>query len=272
MDTKKRPDPVRTMYDMTWPEVEELAGKTRVVIVPVGSFEQHGTHLPMATDTLQAIEMARDAAALLEEQGFPVAVGPFIPFGVNPGAMSFPGSVSVSPDTLKTLLVEVGVSLKAHGFTDVALLMGHDENLPAMTVAAQILVHDHGMRAATLNWLPYLKLHEKKVLDLPGADGHGGAGETARMMARFPEMVQMDVARGYVPPAGPKGEEVPFSGPPLLGGGVYSPARDLPGFEPPEHPGIVGDPQRAYAEAGEKAFAITAWWVAEIIKREFGAG
>ncbi|HHY94911.1 MAG TPA: creatininase family protein [Firmicutes bacterium] len=259
----------KTMYEMTWAEVEELRQKTKTVIVSVGSFEQHGTHLPMAADTLQALEIAKDAADILAEQGMVVAVGPAIPFGVNPGAMPFPGSVSLRPDTLKTLIVEVGLSLKAHGFSNVVLLMGHDENIPAMMVAAQELVHEHGMRVMCLNWLPYLKLHEKKVLDLKGADGHGGAGETARMLARFPELVSLDVARAYTPPPAPPRPELPYAGPPLLGGGVYDPAKDLPGFAPPAHPGIVGDPRLANAEAGEKAYRVTAEWVAEVIKREF---
>ncbi len=260
----------KLMEEMTWLEVQELQKKTNTVIVSVGSYEQHGTHLPLASDTLQALEIAKDAVKLLAEQDITVAVGPAIPFGVNPGAMPYPGSITLKPDTLKTLLVEVCTSLKTHGFTNIALVMGHDENLPAMTVAAQELVHDHGMCVATLNWLPYLKLHEKQVLDLKNADGHGGAGETARMLARFPELVDLASSRGYLPEKTLSAkEELPYAGPPLLGGGVYNPAKDLPGFAPPEHPGIVGEPKMANAEAGEKAYEVTAEWVAEVIKREF---
>lgn len=259
----------KTMAEMTWDEVEELRSRTRVALVCVGSFEQHGTHLPMSSDTLQALEIAKDAAQLLAAEGLTVAVGPAIPFGVNPGAMPFPGSVSLSPDTLKRVIKEVCLSLKAHGFSDIALIMGHDENLPAMSVAAQELVHEAGMRVACLNWLPYLKLHEKELLELKGPDGHGGAGETSRMLARFPELVSLDRARAYTPSPRPAQPELPYSGPPLLGGGVYNPAKDLPGFAPPSHPGVVGDPSLARAEAGEKAYQIVARWVAEVIKREF---
>lgn len=268
--SKTKARSVKAMEEMTWPEVQELCKQTETVLVSVGSFEQHGTHLPLNSDTVQAQEMALDAAELLLDEGIVVAVGPAIPFGVNPGAMPYPGSVTLQPATLVQLLVEVCLSMKRHGFANVALLMGHDENIPAMQVAAQKLVHDHNMRVACLNWLPYLKLHEKEILELAGPDGHGGAGETARMLARFPELVHLDLAQAYTPgKATLPVDELPYAGPPLLGGGVYNPAKDLPGFAPPEHPGIVGEPKLANAPAGDKAFEVTARWVAEVIKREF---
>lgn len=259
----------KTMFEMTWPEVQKLKEKTDVAIVTIGSFEQHGTHMPMATDTLQGLEVAKDSADMLSKEGIVVAVGPVIPFGVNPGALAFPGSITLSPDTLKKVIVEVCLSLKNHGFKNIALLVAHDENIPAMTVAAQELVYYHSMKVITLNKLPYVKLHEKEILDLKYADGHGGAGETSRMMARFPSLVDLENSRAYRISKRSSSDDIPFSGPPLLGGGVYSPANDLSGFKPPEHPGIVGEPKMANAEAGERAFTFAAKWVAEIIKREF---
>jgi len=260
----------KTMSEMTWTEVQSLKEKTDTVIVTVGSFEQHGTHMPMATDTLLGLEIAKDATDMLAEEGVTIIIGPAIPFGVNPAALAFPGSVTLSPDTLKRLIIEICLSLKKYGFKNIALLMGHDENLPAMTVAAQELVYYHNMKVITLNWLPYLKLHEKEMLDLKEADGHGGAGETSRMMARFPELVfDLENSRSYRISTIANNDNIPFAGPPLLGGGVYNPVKDLPGFKPPEHPGIVGNPKLANAKTGEKAFTVTAEWVAKIIKREF---
>ncbi len=269
METRKR------LADMAWPEAAAAAQAGRTVLIPVGSFEQHGTHLPLCSDTVQAEEMALDAVALLDQWGIKAAVGPAIPFGVNPGAMAFPGSVTLKPDTLKQLLAEVCLSLKAHGFDQAALIMGHDENLPAMLMAAQELTHEHGVRTLALNWLPYLKLFEQDQLSAAGArtaDGHGGAGETSRMLARFPELVRLEQAQAYTVPLAPAGEALAYSGPPLLGGGVYNPAKDLTGFAPPAHPGIVGDPRLADAANGEQAYHICAEWIAQVIRREFYPG
>jgi len=262
----------RRMCDMTWPEAAEAARRSKTVLIPVGSFEQHGTHLPMCSDTVQAEEMALDAAELLERRGIGAVVGPAVPFGVNPGAMPFAGSVTLKPDTLKQLLIEVCLSMKAHGFQQAVLIMGHDENLPAMFMASQELLHDHGMPVIALNWLPYLKLFERDKLAAAGAetaDGHGGAGETSRMLARFPELVRLDIAQPYLVPLSKSEDELAYAGPPLLGGGVYNPAKDLSGFAPPDHPGIVGDPRLADADNGEQAYRVCAEWIARVIVREF---
>jgi len=70
----------KTMFEMSWPEVEEALKRTDVVIIPVGSTEQHGTHLPLGSDTLQAADMARMVVKRLSEEGVTVCASTAIPF------------------------------------------------------------------------------------------------------------------------------------------------------------------------------------------------
>ncbi|MBC8492437.1 MAG: creatininase family protein, partial [Chloroflexi bacterium] len=88
----------KTLEDMTWEELSEVLKETDIVIVPVGSTEQHGPHLPLATDTIQATEIAKRTVVRLAEEGIKVVAGPTIPFGVAPYHMSFSGTITLSAD------------------------------------------------------------------------------------------------------------------------------------------------------------------------------
>jgi creatinine amidohydrolase/Fe(II)-dependent formamide hydrolase-like protein len=172
---------------------------------------------------------------------------------------------------LKALIVDVCESLYHHGFKNIALFLGHDEDMHVMAVAAQELVKSHDdLRVITLNPMPALKESEGQSLKPKRPDGHAGAGETSRALALHPNLVRMDRAvpsDGYDKPepraiAGGKG--------PLFGGGVYNPKNDLHLYDRKiGHPGQTGDPKLADAEVGRKAFVAMAGWVANVIKRDF---
>lgn len=108
-----------------------------VAIVPVGSVEPHGPHLPLATDTIISVEAARRAIVLLDERGIRALLAPSVPYGVTEYARGFPGAVSVPAEALTALLRAIAERFLADGFAHVCFVNNHLE--PA---------HDHAVRAA----------------------------------------------------------------------------------------------------------------------------
>src|SRR5690242_15451434 len=100
-----RDDPTTPMlHEMTWPQAARALARAEVAILPVGSTEQHGPHLRLATDTAIAGQLARRLAEHLAPRA---VVAPPIPLGVSYHHMDFPGSLTLSPETLQAVLVEV---------------------------------------------------------------------------------------------------------------------------------------------------------------------
>src|SRR5688500_5365494 len=116
------------------------SGRT-VIVVPIGSVEEHGPHLPLGLDTFAAEVYAEEIAPHLEQQGFEVILEPSIYYGVAQQALGFPGTLTVKPDTLTSLLIDVGSSLSSHGFKRLVMLNGHRdlEHMEAISRAVESL-------------------------------------------------------------------------------------------------------------------------------------
>src|SRR5436309_7093806 len=110
----------------SWPETRDLLGVNEIVLLPVGAHEQHGPGIAMATDTISADGLCRRAAVLLGDRA---AVAPPVPFGVSWHHMHFPGTITLTPQTLTTMLVEIVGSLVLPGFPRGAIANGHGGNI-----------------------------------------------------------------------------------------------------------------------------------------------
>jgi creatinine amidohydrolase len=253
----------KTLEDMTWEEVSEALDETDVVIIPVGSTEQHGPHLPLATDTIQGVEIAKRTVARLEQDGIRVVAGPAIPFGVAPYHMPFPGTISLHPDTLKAIIKDVCTSLYAHGFRNFALLLAHGGNYAVMQVAAQELVTElPEARVVFLNWLPAAHRHYARLFGTEReGGGHAGQAETAQLLVTHPNLVKMDCAQEYW---SREAEEAEDEDHPLLGGAIYEPHGNWRDYAPY---GSTGNPVPATTEAGEEVYKVIADWVINAMKR-----
>src|SRR5918996_3633888 len=109
-----------------FPEVERLAKSGRALtILPVGVVEEHGAHLPLGTDSFAAEAYAASAAPHLEEASYEVVVAPTINYGVARAAIDFPGTLSLEPETLRSMVVDIGRSLAKHGLDRLVILNGH---------------------------------------------------------------------------------------------------------------------------------------------------
>ena len=121
------------MPEMTFPELEAAAGKTGIVLLPIGSIEEHGPHLPLATDSIIATSQLLEVQEYLRSRGVETIVGPVLNVGITTdagdwsrdGTYIYPGSLTVSADTFVALYVDVIRSLRDSGLRRVFLYSGH---------------------------------------------------------------------------------------------------------------------------------------------------
>src|SRR5712691_2124754 len=116
---------VLDLAHLTWEEVRDLDRTKTVAIVPVGAIEAHGPHLPLATDVIIAEAMARTGGDALARRGFVVVILPPLAFTPAPFGARFPGTVSLEPATLRTLVPDVARDLARSGFAALVLANAH---------------------------------------------------------------------------------------------------------------------------------------------------
>ena len=162
---------------MTWPDVG-----TPIVVVPVGSCEQHGPHLPLETDTTIAGELVR---ALVARRPDCVAAPP-ITVSASGEHAGFPGTLSIGTSVMTDVIVELARSADWAG--GVVFVNGHGGNHTAMQRAADVFERE---RRRVLIWWP----------QLPGADPHAGRTETSLMLALAPDSVRTDRSESGPVPA-----------------------------------------------------------------------
>ncbi len=120
---------------LTWPEVRRAAAEGFVPIVPIGTLEDHGRHLPIDTDVTLVEAICRGAAERLPGEA---VLLPAIVHGYSPHHMDFPGTVTIGWDTFCRYCTDVAVSLVRHGFMRVLLVNGHGSNQPLVEMAARL--------------------------------------------------------------------------------------------------------------------------------------
>ncbi len=163
---------------MTWPQAEAYFKENDIVLLSVGSIECHGKHLPLGTDTLIPQRLLELIEPLTD-----VAIAPIIPFGACDSQTDFPGTVSLGLDTLYDVFTQLTRGYMAHGVKRFAVLNGHGGNIPALDRVALDVSRAGGM-LAQLNW--WLMAWD---LDPAWKGGHGGAEETAGVLAVDPALV-----------------------------------------------------------------------------------
>ena len=116
---------VRELGELTWEEARDLERSRVVAVLPVGAIEAHGPHLPLSTDAIIATAMARAGAERIEARGFGALLLPAVPFTAAPFGAGFTGTISVQPDTVTALLLDLARELTRHGFAALAVANGH---------------------------------------------------------------------------------------------------------------------------------------------------
>jgi creatinine amidohydrolase len=174
----------RYFTDLTQPEVKLQLEKNPLVILPAGSVEQHGPHLPTGTDIFAANVIAHAVAERMDGLVLPGG-----PLGVTPMHMPFEGTISLSPETYMAVVTETCASTAKHGAKQLLILNWHEGNSASLALAAEALHREHGLSVVTCHAC-YV------AADLYGASSggltHGGEIEALAVLAYRPELVHVD--------------------------------------------------------------------------------
>ena len=162
---------------LNWQEAEKvLADPETLVVIPVGSTEQHGSVGPLGTDWLIPQELCRRLDGRMEK----LLIAPVIPFGVATHHINFPGTIDLGLETMIKVMGAVFESLYRHGARRFAVINGHGGNDPAIEKAA-LEMYRRGSQVTLVNWWG---IAPKLNPDWP--TGHGDAQEAAAVMAFAP--------------------------------------------------------------------------------------
>ncbi len=228
--------------ELTWPEAGRRLEEVDVALLPVGSTEQHGPHLPLDTDAFDAYYLATRVA---EACGDPKPlVLPPVHYGVSYHHDDFPGTLSISNDTLAQLVYEIGMSAVKNGIKKLVILNGHGDNAPTLSYAAQMINRDSHIFTC-------VESGESSDVDLYALsetpnDVHAGEIETSTTLAVRPNLVRMGTAKAYIPK---------FSSRYL----DFSSRRSVPWYaytKKISKSGVMGDPTKATAKKGQRMWKI----------------
>ncbi|GAB6081880.1 creatininase family protein [Desulfuromonas carbonis] len=186
--------------DLTMDEFTAGLAKTRTVLIPFGSTEEHGPHLPLDTDTIQAYGVARRLA-----ERRPIFIAPPIHYGVCRSTGRHPGTLSISTATLRALVLDIAASLYAQGLRNIILLTGHAGVTHCATLTdagEELLARYPEVRVAVLNEYQLTAETGRHLIETRN-DAHAGEIETSRILYSHPQLVKGSAAEDY--PNFPKG-------------------------------------------------------------------
>jgi len=180
--------------EMRRTEVEQAAKAGAVVIIPVGSIEQHANHLPLNTDINCCSSIAQRAAELVDD--FPVLVAPPIWMGLSMGHMDHPGTISLKLHTFIDVLTEVATSIAAQGFKKLFFLNGHGGNAGVINSMRVKLMNEDRSVPSCIAYT-YWRLIDKELQSISETDyriGHAGEIETSLQLFLQPDLVDKEKA------------------------------------------------------------------------------
>jgi creatinine amidohydrolase len=186
--------------EMTMSDFAEGLNLTRTVYIPFGSIEEHGTHLPLSTDTIQAYEVGKKAA-----QRVPLFVAPPIHYGNCRSTSCHPGTISITTSTLKGLLKDIVRSFHFQGLRNFIVLSGHAGGAHCMALqdaGEELIAEFADITVAVVTEYDLAKVAGKDIISTPG-DAHAGEIETSRIMHTHPHLIKGKGEKGF--PRFPKG-------------------------------------------------------------------
>lgn len=168
--------------------------RSRTVLIPFGSTEEHGSHLPLSTDTLHAAEVGRRLA-----ERRPVFVAPAVPYGVCRSTVDHPGTISITTATLRCLTIDLVASLHRQGLRNFILLTGHAGGTHTSTLVdagEELLQRFADIRMAVLTEFMLASREGRGIIETAD-DSHAGEIETSRLLHSHPHLVKGRGEREY---------------------------------------------------------------------------
>jgi creatinine amidohydrolase len=217
--------------ELSMKEAEKAAEEGKVVIIPCGSVEEHGSHLPLCTDSLQA-----EHVALGVSRKTGCLVAPSLRYGLCNSTRNFPGTITITFDALRSIMNDILEEFIRNGFTRLLIITGHagSSHMTAIKLAAKMVVVNHmneKNRPRIVVCSDYDFAFDLRGKDFDDKDSHAGTIETSRVMSIRPDLIKEKGERNY--PELPRFEIVP------------DPEKYFPS-------GVMGDPTIASVEKGEQ--------------------
>jgi creatinine amidohydrolase len=240
--------------ELSYPAVAELLARPerKIAVIPIGSVEAHGPHLPLQTDTLIADEVALRSCRELASQGYVAVRFPVIHYAVTDWAKSFAGTVSITSSTSEAIVVEAATAAKAMGFDRVVLTNAHLEpgHIATLRAAAtrcgDALVFPDKTRR---------KHAQRLTAEFQSGSCHAGQYETSLVLAIRPELVDMDRAHALAAHIVPLHERIAAGARDFVDCGLDQ--------------AYCGDPAHATAAEGEQSLAVLVAMVVESVEASF---
>ncbi|MGZ5894826.1 MAG: creatininase family protein [Xanthobacteraceae bacterium] len=265
-----------TMADMTYPEVVDAARNGAAVLWGLGVIEEHGPHLPLATDVYLPYALLRQTRHLLTARNIPSILMPPFYWGVNFVTTSFPATFEVRPEIVLELMVDIIKNLKKDNFQNLFCVSGHGDALHNKTMLAAIkrAAHEAPMNAYLVCTPPFLnRLKADPAFDpadptvIPVREAsfttefmdiHAGESETSSMWGVFPDVVRQDILKTLKP--------TNFT---LEDLNEWRKGRDHAKRKTPQ--GYLGDPAASDPRRGEQLLRKQAEFIADAIEQKLPA-
>ena len=259
------------LEEMSWPEVAEVLKQPNVVILPAGSMEQHGLHLPLNVDSSCSAYIAEQTAIkVIEEHKIQVLVAPTVSYGETSSFRRYPGTIGISLDTLVGMIGDIVRSFMNQGFKNIVVVNGHSGNTIPIAEAlrkASVDFPDAGLYA--VNWwglgfdvIPNIRKSEVGL--------HADELETSLSLVIQPENVHMEKAVKDMPSYSLSSRWVVPDLQQSPNRVFYHSRKGFP-KRPGEGSGVMGDPTVASRETGEKIIAAVVDDLAKIIVEIVGS-
>lgn len=252
---------VRETYrfdELTWPEVNEAVAMGKIPIIPTGSVEQHGPHLPLKVDHLCATAVATEAARLRPDISL---VLPPVSYGYVHHVMDFPGSINIHFEHFIQYVLDICKSLAYHGFKKMVIVNGHGSNNPLVNLVSRRVFLETDASCAFCDWWQLLRVDpnfESKWREsvFPGGCAHACELETSMMLYLAPESVRKDKIKSYV------GEPNKYTWVDLFATGPIG----LIGWTSQgSETGVFGDAEKGTVEKGKMVFEEASRRLAEFV-------
>ena len=231
------------LENITMADFKKGLKRTKTIIIPFGTIEEHGSHLPLSTDTMQVYEVVKDAA-----QRVKVFVAPPLHYGVLTSTRNHAGSIGISANSLRVITRDIIKSGYAKGLRNFILISGHAGNIhmSALREAGEDMIDEiDDIKIAVISEYDMIRKESDKFVETKD-DGHAGEIETSRILYLAASLVK-----------GRAKEEYPKFAAPFL---VKDKVKYWKG-------GVWGNPSKANKRKGEKLFLFSVDRVVEIVKR-----